>query len=75
MVSFGDLIDILKHICPTGPSGRGHGHGHGHGHGGQLPNQLLTSPETVWYIEEAEWYDTSLYLALILCVVIISHIV
>ena len=50
MVSFGDLIDIPKHICPTGPGGRGRGHGHG----GWLPNQLLTSPETVQYIEEAE---------------------
>ena len=50
MVSFGDLIDIPKCIHPTGPGGRGHGHGHG----GQLPNQLLTSPETVQYIEKAE---------------------
>ena len=50
MVSFGDLIDILKCIHPTGPGGRGHGCSHG----GWLPNQLLTSPETVRYIEEAE---------------------
>ena len=50
MVSFGDLIDILKCICPTGPGG----HGRGHGHGGWLPNQLLMSSETVWYIEAAE---------------------
>ena len=49
-VSFGDLIDIPKHIHPTGPGGRGHGRGRG----GWLPNQLLTSPETVQYIEEAE---------------------
>ena len=50
MMSFGDLIDIPKHICPTGPGGRGHGCSHG----GQLPNQLLMSPETVQYMEEAE---------------------
>ena len=47
-MSFGDLIEIPKCIHPTGPGG------HGHGHGGRLPNQLLTSPETVRYIEEAE---------------------
>ena len=49
-MSFGDLIDIPKCIHPTGLGG----HGRGHGHGGQLPNQLLMSPETVQYIEAAE---------------------
>ena len=49
-VSFGDLMNILKCIFPTGPGG----HGWGRGHGGRLPNQLLTSPETIRYIEEAE---------------------
>ena len=49
-MSFGDLIDIPKRICPTGPGGCGRGCGHG----GQLPNQLLMSPETVQYIEAAE---------------------
>ena len=50
IVSFGVLIDIPKCIHPTGPGGGGCGCDHG----GCLPNQLLTSPETVWYIEEAE---------------------
>ena len=53
-MSFGDLIDIPKCIHPTGPGGHGRGHGCDHSHGGRLPNQLLTSPETVRYIEEAE---------------------
>ena len=51
-MSFGDLMNIPKRIRPTGPGG--HGQGHGCGHGGRLPNQLLTSPETIRYIEEAE---------------------
>ena len=62
-VSFMDLITLLKRIQPTGPQGeaqfegrevvqgRGHGQGcgrgRGRGRGAQLPNQLLTSPETV----------------------------
>ena len=50
MVSSGDLIDIPKCIHPTGPGG----HGRGCGHGGWLPNQLLTSPETVQHNEAAE---------------------
>ena len=47
-MSFGDLMNIPKCIRPTGPGG------HGRGRGGRLPNQLLTSPETIRYIEEAE---------------------
>ena len=66
-VSFMDLITLPKRICPMGPEtqvkgtgwGRGHGRGCGHGcgrgrgRGGQLPNQLLTSTETIAFIKEA----------------------
>ena len=54
-MSFGDLINILKCICPSRPGGHGQGgHGHAHCHGRRLPNQLLMSPEIVRYIEDAE---------------------
>ena len=49
-VSFNDLIQVLKHMHPTNPGvqcGRGRGRGRGH-----LPNQLLTSNETVKFMEE-----------------------
>ena len=49
-MSFGDLMNIPKRIRPTGPGG----HARGRGRGGRLPNQLLTSPETIRYIEDAE---------------------
>ena len=66
-VSFMDLIALPKSIHPMGPEaqvegsgwGRGHGRGHGcgcgqgRGRGGQLPNQLLTSLETITFIKEA----------------------
>ena len=66
-VSFMDLITLPKSIHPMGPEaqvkgtgwGRGHGRGHGcgcgqgRGRGGRLPNQLLTSPETITFIKEA----------------------
>ena len=62
-----DLITLPKRIHLMGPEvqvegtgwGRGHGQGHGHGCGrgrgrdGRLPNQLLTSPETIAFIKEA----------------------
>ena len=41
-----------KRIRPTGPGGT-HGHGQGCGRG-KVPNQLLTSPKTMWYAYEAE---------------------
>ena len=47
---FVDLIKLPTHIQPTGPGGRGQGHGRGRG---KLPNQLLTSTETVNYVQEA----------------------
>ena len=49
-MSFGDLMNIPKRIRPTGPGG----HARGCGCGGRLPNQLLTSPETIRYIEDSE---------------------
>ena len=68
-VSFMDLITLLKRIWPTGPQGevqfegrevvQGHGcgqgcgRGRGRGRGAQLPNQLLTLPETVEFIKQA----------------------
>ena len=64
-----DLITLPKRIWPTGPQGevqfegrevvqghgrgQGHGHGRGRGRGARLPNQLLTSPETVEFIKQA----------------------
>ena len=64
-----DLITLLKRIQPTGPQGeaqfegrevvqgrgcgQGCGCGRGRGMGVQLPNQLLTSPETVEFIKQA----------------------
>ena len=68
-VSFMDLITLPKRIQPTGPQGevqfegrelvQGHGCrqgcgcGRGRGRGAQLPNQLLTLPETVEFIKQA----------------------
>ena len=49
-MQFADLIKLPTCIRPTGPSGRGWGHGRGRA---KLPNQLLTSSETVKYVEEA----------------------
>ena len=46
---FTDLIKLPTHIQPTGPGGRGWGHGRGRA---KLQNQLLTSRETVKYVEE-----------------------
>ena len=49
-VSFNELIQVPKRMHPTGPGvwgGRGWGRGRG-----CLPNQLLTSNETVKFIEE-----------------------
>ena len=45
---------------------------------GEFINHFLTPWYDVWKVNHAlltPWYDTSLYLALIYCVVIISHIV
>ena len=47
-VAFTDLIDVPKHIRPTGLGG------HGRPHRVTIPNQCLTSPEAVRYITEAE---------------------
>ena len=68
-VSFMDLITMPKRIRPTGPQGeaqfegrevvqgrgrgQGCGHGRGRGRGARLPNQLLTSSETVEFIKQA----------------------
>ena len=41
-----------KRIRPTGPGGRGR-RGGGHGRG-RILNQVLTSPETLKYIREAD---------------------
>ena len=49
-VSWEDLIQIPTRIRPTGPGGRGRGWQRG----GKLPNQRVTSPETMKYIEECE---------------------
>ena len=50
VVRFVDLIKLPTCIQPTGPGGRGWGHGRGRA---KFPNQLLTSRETVKYVEEA----------------------
>ena len=47
-VAFANLINVPKHIRPTGLDG------HGRPHRVTIPNQHLTSPETVRYITEAE---------------------
>ena len=51
-INFSDLMTLPKRVRPTGPMGRGRGRGRGRG--GRLPNQLLTSPETLRFIELAE---------------------
>ena len=52
-----DLITLPKRIWPTSPQAEGTGWGHGHRRGrcrgGTLPNQLLTSPQTMEFIKEA----------------------
>ena len=47
-------MEVSKRIRLTGP-GSTHGHGHGQGCGrGKVPNQLLTSLETMKYVSEVE---------------------
>ena len=51
-----NLITPLKHLRPTGPGGHGRcsrGHSHLGMHGGKLPNQLVTSPESLKFIEDS----------------------
>ena len=53
-VKFSEMLIIPKRIQPTGPRGS-HGSGCGQGRGrGKVPNQLLTSPETMQYVLQAE---------------------
>ena len=55
-VLWNDLITPLKCLRPTGPGGHGRG-SRGQGHlgmcGGKLPNQLVTSPESLKFIEDS----------------------
>ena len=55
-VLWNDLITPPKCLRPTGPGGHGRGsRGQGHlgMHGGKLPNQLVTSPESLKFIEDS----------------------
>ena len=55
-VLWNHLITPPKHLKPTGPGGHGRGsRGQGHlgMHGGKLPNQLVTSPESLKFIEDS----------------------
>ena len=60
-IGWNDLITILKQLHLTGLGGCGHGKRgvkrgclslQGGMRGGKLPNQLITSPETVKFIED-----------------------
>ena len=51
---FAQLMEVPKRIRLTGPGGT-HGHGHGQGCGrGKVLKQLLTSPEMMKYVLDAE---------------------
>ena len=55
-MTWADLIRVLKQLQPTGPGGHGHGCGRGRSlgmHRGKLPNQLVTSPESIKFIEDS----------------------
>ena len=56
-MTWADLIRVLKWLQPTGPGGYGCGRGRGRSlgmHGGKLPNQLVTSPELIKFIEDSQ---------------------
>ena len=55
-VLWNDLITPPKQLRPTGPEGHGRGsRGQGHLgiHGEKLPNQLITSPESLKFTEDS----------------------